>query len=228
MAQTDDHIEQDIKDILQTRMAISDKLELLEHRVEEKMERSRTAVKDLVDHTAGVVEGLMDKTKTTLDPVHQFNQRPWVMLGGAIMLGYIAGLVESRMRATGVHPHYTPGAEGAGVMPSAPRQERAAPEEGVYPYYPTGYPTGREGQTKRRQSGNMTPMPPHMSFLQDVADGLMEEVDHIKAGVIEAGRVFLRDVSTHLIPSLLHTMGDRVMKRAGSSERDSPVHPSDR
>jgi hypothetical protein len=223
MDQTDDHIKQDIKDILQTRTAISDKLEMLEHRVEEKMERSRTAVKDLVDHTAGGVEGLMDKTNTTLDPLHQFSQRPWVMLGGAIMLGYIAGLVESRMRATGVYPYYTPETEGATVMPSGPRQERAAPEEGVYPYYPTGYPTSRE-----RQREGARPMPPHMSFLQDVAEGLMDEVDHIKAGVIEAGRIFLRDVSTNIIPSLLHTLGDRVMKRASSPERDSPFHPPDR
>ena len=223
MDQTDDRIQQDIKDILQTRMAISDKLEMLEHRVEEKVERSRTAVKELVDHTAGVVEGMMDKTKMTLDPLHQFSQRPWVVLGGAVMLGYIAGLIESRMRATGVHPYYTPEAEGAPVMPPGSRQERAAPEEGVYPYYPTGYPTGHE-----RQKADARRMPPHMSFLQDVADGLMDEVDHIKAGVIEAGRVFLRDVSTHVIPSLLHTLGDRVMKRAGSPERDSPYRPSDR
>ena len=49
MDHTDDRIEQDIKDILKTRVAISDKLEMLEQRVEEKMERSRVAVKDLVD-----------------------------------------------------------------------------------------------------------------------------------------------------------------------------------
>ena len=105
MDHTDDRIEQDIKDILKTRVAISDKLEMLEQRVEEKMERSRVAVKDLVDHTAEVVEGMMDKTKRTLDPLHQFNQRPWLMLGGAIMLGYIAGLVETKMRSTGVYPY---------------------------------------------------------------------------------------------------------------------------
>ena len=220
MDQTDDRIEQDVKDILQTRMAISDKLEMLEQRVEEKMERSRMAVKDLVDHTAGVVEGMMDKTKQTLNPVHQFSQRPWVMLGAAVMLGYMAGLVETKMRSSGVYPYYTPETEGADVMPPGSRESRTAPEEGIYPYYPTGQ--GRQSGARPR------PMGPHMSFIQDVYEGLMEEVDHIKAGVIAAGRVFLRDVSTNIIPSLLHSLGDRVMKSAGSSERPSPFRPPDR
>jgi hypothetical protein len=220
MDHTDDRIEQDIKDILKTRVAISDKLEMLEQRVEEKMERSRVAVKDLVDHTAEVVEGMMDKTKRTLDPLHQFNQRPWLMLGGAIMLGYIAGLVETKMRSTGVYPYYTPDAEGARVMPPGSREDRGRPEEGVYPYYPTG-------ENPKAGSG-ARPMAPHLSILQDVSDGLMEEFDHIKAGVIAAGRVFLRDVSTHIIPSLLHSLGDRVMKSAGSSERTSSFRRPDR
>lgn len=217
MDQTDDRIEQDIKNILQSRVAISEKLEMLEQRVEEKMERSRMAVKDLVDHTAGVVEGMMDKTKQTMDPLHQFSQRPWVMLGAAVLLGYLAGLVETRMRSSGVYSYYTPETEGATVMPPGSRAERTSPEEGVYPYYPTGQ--GRQSGARSR------PMTPHMSFLQDVSDGLMEEVDHIKAGVIAAGRVFLRDVSTHIVPSLLHSLGDRVMKSAGSPERTSPFRP---
>jgi hypothetical protein len=219
MDQTDDRIEQDIRDILKTRVAISDKLEMLEQRVEEKMERSRMAVRDLVDHTAEVVDGMMDKTKRTLDPLHQFNQRPWLMLGGAIMLGYVAGLIEAKMRSTGVYPYYTPDAEGASVMPAGSREERPTPEKGVYPYYPTG--EGRKGGSGARA------ISPHMSILQDVSDGLMEEFDHIKAGVIEGGRVFLREVSTQIIPSLLHSLGDRVMKSARSSERTS-FRPPDR
>ena len=220
MDHRDDHIEKDIKNIAHTRMAISDKLEMLEQRVEEKMERSKTAVKDLVDHTAEVVDAVMDKTKQTLDPLHQFGQRPWVMFGAAVLLGYMAGLIETKMRSSGVYPYYRPEMEGATVMPPVSREERAAPEEGVYPYYPTG--RGRKGGAGTR------PIAPHMSFFQDVADGLMEEVNHIKAGVIAAGRVFLREVSTHIIPSLLHSLGDRVMKDAGSSERPSSFRPSDR
>lgn len=219
MDQTNDRIEQDVKDILRTRMAISDKLEMLEHRVEEKMERSKTAVQELVDHTAKVVEGMMDKTKQTLDPVNQFRERPWVMLGGAILLGYVAGVVETKMRAGGVYPYYTPDAEGADVMPPGGPERAGQPEEGVYPYYGAG--RGKPGE------GASRPLPPHMSFLQDVAEGLMEEVDHVKAGLIEAGRAFLREASSQIIPALLHSVGDQVKKRS-TGTRDSPYRPSSR
>lgn len=219
MDQTNDRIEQDVKEILQTRMAISDKLEMLEQRVEEKMERSRTAVQELVDHTAEVVEGMMDKTKQTLDPVHQFRERPWLMLGGAILLGYVAGLVETKMRASGVHPYYPPDTEGADVMPPGGPEQAGQPEEGVYPFYGAG--RGKSGE------GASRPIPPHLSFLQDVADGLMEEVDRVKAGLVEAGRVFIREASSQLIPALLHSIGDQVKKRS-TMDRDSPYRPSNR
>jgi hypothetical protein len=216
MDQTDDRIEQDIKNIMQTRVAIGDKLEMLEQRVEEKMERSRTAVKDLVDHTAGVVEGMMDKTKQTIDPLYQFNQRPWLVLGGAVMLGYMVGLIETKMRSTGVYSYAPPGSDEPGVMPPGSRQARSMPDEGVYPYYPTG-----------KQTGAGRPMAPQMSFVQDIAEGFMQEMDHVKAGLIEAGRAFLRDASSQIIPALLHTLGDRVKKNSASGQ-DSPHRPFNR
>ena len=55
MDQRTTRIEQDIKDIVHTRVAIAEKLEMLEQQVEQKMERSKVAVRDLVDHTAGVI-----------------------------------------------------------------------------------------------------------------------------------------------------------------------------
>ena len=124
-----------VKDIVHTRVAIAEKLEMLEQQVEQKMERSKIAVRDLVDHTAGVVGDMVHKTKQTLDPLHQFGERPWVMLGGAVMLGYLAGMLEARLRSSGVYPYYTGDApHEAPVMPSS--QQDDEPRPGVYPYYP--------------------------------------------------------------------------------------------
>ena len=135
MDQRTTRIEQDIKDIVHTRVAIAEKLEMLEQQVEQKMERSKVAVRDLVDHTAGVVGDMVHKTKQTLDPLHQFGERPWVMLGGAVMLGYLAGMLETRLRSSGVYPYYTGDApHEAPVMPSS--QQDDEPRPGVYPYYP--------------------------------------------------------------------------------------------
>ena len=39
------------------------------------------------------------------------------------------------------------------------------------------------------------------SLLQDVTKEMMEELDQVKAGLIEAGRSFIRDVTSQIVPT---------------------------
>ena len=92
-------IGQDVRDILETRNAISEKLEILEHRFQETVQGTRTAVEEVVDRTKSTVEEMVDRvrdtaddfvdrTKQTFDPTYQVQQHPWAMVGGAILVGY--------------------------------------------------------------------------------------------------------------------------------------------
>ena len=222
MDQRTTRIEQDIKDIVHTRVAIAEKLEMLEQQVEQKMERSKIAVRDLVDHTAGVVGDMVHKTKQTLDPLHQFGERPWVMLGGAVMLGYLAGMLEARLRSSGVYPYYTGNApHEAPVMPSS--QQDDEPRPGVYPYYPAAGGAQRaRGSDSSRGSGIAS------SLLQDVTKEMMEELDQVKAGLIEAGRSFIRDVTSQIIPTILRSLSQSTSGRSRSSEYRARSRPTDR
>ena len=221
MDQRTTRIEQDVKDIVQTRVAIAEKLEMLEQQVEQKMERSKIAVRDLVDHTAGVVGDMVHKTKQTLDPLHQFGERPWVMLGGAVMLGYLAGMLEARLRSSGVYPYYTGDApHEAPVMPSS--QQDDEPRPGVYPYYPAGGAQRARGSDSSRGSGIAS------SLLQDVTKEMMEELDQVKAGLIEAGRSFIRDVTSQIIPTILRSLSQSTSGRSRSSEYRARSRPTDR
>jgi hypothetical protein len=73
MADESDDIRQEIKkgrqDIANTRSAMAKKLAMLDHRVEE------------------AVEGVKD----TFDLRSQVKQRPWVIMGGALLVGYVLG-----------------------------------------------------------------------------------------------------------------------------------------
>jgi len=222
MDQRTTRIEQDIKEIVHTRVAIAEKLEMLEQQVEQKMERSKVAVRDLVDHTAGVVGDMVHKTKQTLDPLHQFGERPWVMLGGAVMLGYLAGMLEARLRSSGVYPYYTGDApHEAPVMPSS--QQDDEPRPGVYPYYPD--PSGKQrtrGADSSRGSGVAS------SLLQDVTKEMMEELDQVKAGLIEAGRSFIRDVTSQIVPTILRSLSQSTSAGSRSSEYRARYRPTDR
>jgi ElaB/YqjD/DUF883 family membrane-anchored ribosome-binding protein len=123
MDQRRSHVGQDVRDILETRTAISQKLEMLEHRIQETVEGTKTTVEELVDRVKDVADDFVDRTKQTFDPTHQVNQHPWAMVGGAILVGYVLGVLESRAvsdgRPQGVSPYYPSDAEGeaASLMP---------------------------------------------------------------------------------------------------------------
>lgn len=73
MADESDDIRQEIKkgrqDIANTRSAMAKKLAMLDHRVEEAV----------------------DGVKDTFDLRSQVKQRPWVIMGGALLVGYVLG-----------------------------------------------------------------------------------------------------------------------------------------
>lgn len=122
-------IEETRHDIEEKRASMSEKLELLEERVRDTLEETRSAVegivenvKGTVDETVGVVKetvegarstmdtlvenvrGTMDETATmvkqSFDLRYQVEHRPWVMVGGSILVGYLLG---GWMRSTSSH-----------------------------------------------------------------------------------------------------------------------------
>lgn len=96
MDQRTGDIEQDVKEIHQTRAALTKKLEQLEERVHETVEEARTTVLDIVENVKGSAEDFVDKTKQKLDPGYQLEQHPLLVFGGAVLLGYVLGLLETR------------------------------------------------------------------------------------------------------------------------------------
>jgi ElaB/YqjD/DUF883 family membrane-anchored ribosome-binding protein len=125
MDQRRSDVGQDVRNILETRNAISQKIEMLEHRFQETVEGTKTTVEEIVDRVKEAADDFVDRTKQTFDPTYQVYQHPWAMVGGAILVGYVLGTLESRMssgrEASGVYPYYPPNApeeEGAAVMPT--------------------------------------------------------------------------------------------------------------
>lgn len=94
-------IDQDLKDIIETRIDIAEKLELLEQRIKDTAEGVTMKFSRMLNEGTDSVTHLVDKTKAALDPIHKVDDYPWLMLGGAICAGYAIGLLESRARATG-------------------------------------------------------------------------------------------------------------------------------
>jgi len=126
-----DHEAEVIKQqMLETRTSLTEKLEALEEQVASTV-RSTTeavtgtaeAVKEAVEETVGTVKGSVQETvetvKETFDLRRQMENHPWLMLGGAVALGYLGGCLLS----------------GGSVLPSTPRftGARRAPSTGAGP-----------------------------------------------------------------------------------------------
>ncbi|MGQ0810665.1 MAG: hypothetical protein ACT4OO_05510 [Nitrospiraceae bacterium] len=101
-------LRQDIRDIHTTRTAIARKLEALEDHIQESVEDARSTVVGLVDHAKNAADQILDKTKYTFDPIRHINRHPWLMFGGALMLGYVVARLESKRFSSGVYPYYPP------------------------------------------------------------------------------------------------------------------------
>ncbi len=197
MDQGASRIDEDLKDILHTRMAIADKVEQLERHVQERVERTRRAAMDTVSHVKDTAADLVEQAAQKLDPVRQIEQRPWTMLAGAVAIGYLAGILEERARRGGVYPYYPPGADAASVMPP-PGQSAEEGESGVYGFYPSSPSAAASGPAAAQERRDR-------SVAQELGQELVQEIDHLKYELVEAGRSWMRVLFREIIPSLIKT-----------------------
>jgi ElaB/YqjD/DUF883 family membrane-anchored ribosome-binding protein len=90
--------------MLETRTALTEKLETLEEEVTAKVKGTTESVvqtvetvKDAVENTVETVSNTVEKTvetvKETFDVSRHFEEHPWLMFGGAVVVGYIGGRV---------------------------------------------------------------------------------------------------------------------------------------
>lgn len=109
------------KEMAETRSALSEKLEALGQQVVGTVQDAREAVRETVDTVKGAVTdtvstvkdqvtgtvsdvkhsvgSTVDTMKETFNVEHQVVNHPWVMVGGAVALGYVGGILLHRMSA---------------------------------------------------------------------------------------------------------------------------------
>ncbi len=73
-------------------------------RLEETVEGARSTVDSMLMNAKGTVDDRMETFKRTLDLEYLVNQHPWVMLGGAILMGYMLGSSNGSTSSTASSP----------------------------------------------------------------------------------------------------------------------------
>jgi ElaB/YqjD/DUF883 family membrane-anchored ribosome-binding protein len=223
MDQRANDIEEDVKNILQTRLALADKIETLERQVEATVESTKAAALDALDLARDKAAGFIERTTHHLDPSLQAGRRPWIMVGSAIAVGFFAGLIQQRRRASGVYRYYPPDADGADVMPE---DGESREPRGVYPFY--GH-EATQPYASRRRLGEPWEGPrshaaipamsevwkPLRTLWDDLTAEVAQERERLQNTVLHAGRSFIQDVVRIAAQSLL----DQLSRSGGSGAR---------
>ncbi len=144
-------VEEDLKNILQTRLALADKIESLERRVEDTVRGTKAATLEAIEAAKDQAVGWVESAAHRLDPSVHAAGRPLLFLGSALAVGALAGLVGRRRRQSGVYPYYPPKAHGAEVMPSQKEGNEERMRRGGQPFSSVRDQFALQGRTPDRR-----------------------------------------------------------------------------
>ena len=207
-----DRIAQDIKDIVQTRIAIAEKLGVIEQHVGSTMQHARTMMTQVADKTTSSVHETLKATKEACDPRVHVARHPWMFVGGTMVLGYAAGALYRRgWRIDGVLPYYPRGAKGAAVMPTSDSPSSDEQESGVYPFYP---PRETDHASKEQARSDQ---PTLRAELKRV---LQDELGVVRSDFVRFGRGLLHEMLRQAVPALVQVIAGNRRERTPRSEHD--------
>ena len=209
-------VEEDVRNILKTRLALADKIQTLERHVEATVESTKAAALDALDLARNKAAGVIESTTHQLNPSVQAGRRPWIMVGTAVAVGFFAGLIEHRRRASGVYHYYPEEADAADVMPEDGQSHERG---GVYPFYgrekARPYAGVFDDQSGRPRSGAeaSNAWKPLRTLWDDLTREVLQERDRLQNAVLCAGRSFIQDLVRIAGESLL----DQLTRSDGSA-----------
>ena len=188
-------VEQHIKDILETRLEIGRKIQLIDEQARYELENMKSNLSGLVGAVTETGKDFIDQSTRMLNPVRQMNVRPWVALAGMVLVGFVIGTFEKKFRRERVYPYYPPKAHGVPVMPSEGERKDRETESGVYPYFP-------EEHRKADRAGSSFVS----DLLSDVKGTVRAEIHRSKDAVGHALRDFARDMAKEIVPTVLKSL----------------------
>jgi hypothetical protein len=196
-------LEQDIKDILETRLEIGRKIQLLDEQARWELENVKAKWSGLTTNVAEAGRELMDLSTRTMNPARQLTMQPWAALAGVVLFGYAIGIIGKRYRRGKVYPYAPPKAHGVPVMPAETEGEQSDIESGVYPYFPDGRQGSHQGSSQESKRGRTSFV---SEIWNEVKGNVGAEMERSKDVIRQAVGQFARDTAKEVVPTILKMM----------------------
>jgi ElaB/YqjD/DUF883 family membrane-anchored ribosome-binding protein len=202
-----------------TRMALTDKIELLEREVVDTVRDTSSAVtntvtvakdgvQEVVQMVKDSVQGTVEAVQETFDLPRQVALRPWSMVGGATALGFLGGYLLQ------------------GTRSRQPQQARMRASEAVV--VPEARPTVLESitgtaQTNGKSTAAAAPIR-ETSVVENLGKKFEKEISQLKG--LAVGTLFgiLRDVVMPSIPKPLEQQVEEVIDGFTEKLGGKPIH----
>jgi hypothetical protein len=188
----------------QTRAALTEKLETLENKVLGTVSTTTDAVSQTVNDVGATVRETAENVRATMSETlssvrdafnvsRQFNEHPWLLLGGSVVAGYAGGLILDNLE----HGHLP-------SLPSLPSAERLLPQGSeVRQRFESAQPTRRRAP----------------AFLQALVETFAPELDKLKAAALGMALGVVRDKLHQTVPPQMREdfadMMDRITTKLG-------------
>jgi len=191
------------------RSSLAEKLEALESQVADTVQGVTSAVSNVKDVVQDTVDSVKDSVQDAVGAVQdsfdrtlQMENHPWIVLGGAFALGFMAGKVLPD-------------------VPSATHEPTAQPN---------GRPMGHDGASNGGVSSwpasataSAAAQPQRSSWLQDLGRSLAPEIDKFKGLALGAALGLVRDYVKKAVPPDLGNQLAGMIDSATSKLGGQPV-----
>lgn len=245
MDQREHDIEEDLKNILRTSMALMDKIQSLEQCVEDTVHGTRETAMDTIEVAKHRVMHWVTSTTGRLTSYEMLRRRPPIIAGGIVAMGLLALWMTQRKQHTrsGVYPYYPPQADGADVLlhegrsgvypsytPQAEGAEALSQDEGSGQRSPESFSTysrqpNRNGQAKQNATGETrsSSLPEQVSeFLYGLKGEVAHERARLQQAALQIGRSFARDMIYIAGQSLVSLMDHLSTGGRGQERQNQP------
>jgi len=169
----------------ETRAALAEKLETLEHQVTNTVSVATNAVSETVENVKDAVEETVEtvkeSVKSTFDFAGHMDRHPWWFMGGAVALGYVGGCLLNQ--ASAVH-----------APPSRVRRTS---------YEPMGLSQGGTTERVGDRFRSEVAQPEQPGWLSILTNRFGREIDQLKSLAIGAAIGMARDAVVDAAPETL-------------------------